>query len=179
MNFELYKLAQANEVKKLFTNVFSDSEGQEEGKLIGNLASELLKTTDLSDIFTFIAKDDREIIIGCIIFTRIIFEIQVNAFILAPVAISTQHQNQGFGQKLINFGIDYLKNKNVEIVFTYGDPNFYSKVGFQNITEEIVKAPLKLTYPEGWLAQSLVSKYIKPISGDSTCVSALNNQQYW
>lgn len=61
----------------------------------------------------------------------------------------------------------------------YGNPNFYSKVGFQKITEAIVKAPLKLTYPEGWLAQSLISNEITPIKGNSTCVTALNNQKYW
>jgi len=33
-------------------------------------------------------------------------------------------------------------------------------VGFQQISEDIVKAPLKLTQPEGWLAQSLQSDVI-------------------
>jgi putative acetyltransferase len=107
------------------------------------------------------------------------FENQINSFILSPVAISTQFQKQGIGQNLIKFGIDHLKKNNVELVFTYGDPRFYSKVGFKNITEKIAKAPLKLTYPEGWLAQSLISEKIEPIRGDSTCVRALNNQKYW
>ena len=72
-----------------------------------------------------------------------------------------------------------MKNNNVELLFTYGDPNYYSKVGFKYISESIAKAPLILTYPEGWLAQSLAGENIEPISGNSTCVSALNSQQYW
>jgi hypothetical protein len=52
-------------------------------------------------------------------------------------------------------------------------------VGFQQITENIAQAPLKLTYPHGWLAQSLVSDKIEPINGKSTCVNALNNQKFW
>jgi predicted N-acetyltransferase YhbS len=178
MNFEIYKSSSTNEIKELFTSVFTNSEGQAEGNLIGNLVFELQETTKLKDIFGFVVMDSEKII-GCIFFTRMEFEAHINAFILSPVAVATEYQNQGIGQKLINFGISYLKNNKVELLFTYGDPNFYAKVGFICISESIVKAPLKLTYPEGWLAQSLISENIEPISGKPKCVHALNNQQYW
>jgi len=58
------------------------------------------------------------------------FESEVNAFLLGPVAIHTSYQGKGIGQKLINFGLNTLKENGVELAFTYGDPNFYSKVGF-------------------------------------------------
>ena len=80
---------------------------------------------------------------------------------------------------MINFGLNTLKDNGVELAFTYGDPNFYSKVGFSVITEKLVKAPLKLSYPEGWLAQSLVSNEIKSIKGNSFCVEALNEPDLW
>ncbi|MBV1875267.1 MAG: N-acetyltransferase [Cycloclasticus sp.] len=178
MKFEIYKSGLAFEIKELFTSVFTNSEGQTEGELIGNLAFELQETTNPKDLFGFVAKDEHSIA-GCIFFTRIEFNTQVNAFILSPVAISTQDQNKGIGQKLINFGINSMKKNNVELLFTYGDPNYYAKVGFKHISENIAKAPLRLTYPEGWLGQSLVNEHIEPIYGNSTCVNALNNQQYW
>ena len=178
MIIEKYESSLANEAKQLFTDVFADSEGQEEGSIIGNLVFELQETTKPRDILGFISRD-RDTLTGCIFFTRIKFEHKINAFILSPVAVATQYQNRGIAQKLIKFGIEYLKNNNVELIFTYGDPKFYSKVGFKHISENIVKAPLKLTYPEGWLAQSLVSDDIEPVRGRSTCVSALNHQQYW
>jgi predicted N-acetyltransferase YhbS len=62
---------------------------------------------------------------------------------------------------------------------TYEDINFYSKVGFNPISEEIVKAPLKLTYPEGWLGQSLVSNTVGPMVDQPSCVTALNKPHYW
>ena len=158
--------------------MFADSEGQDEGELIGNLVFELQETTDANDIFGFIARDEK-ILIGCVFFTRLEFDNKISAFILSPVAVATQYQKQGIGQKLIKFGIDHLKANNVKLLFTYGDPNYYSKIGFKCISESIAKAPLKLTYPEGWLAQSLDSDNIGPISGNSACVSALNNQKYW
>ena len=178
MKYEILKQNSEQEVKKLFTDVFTNSENRAEGKLIGNLVSELQKTTKPEDIFGFIAKD-QEKIIGCVFFTRLKFDVQINAFILSPAATATQYQKQGIGQKLIKFGIDHLKENNVELLLIYGDPNFYSKVGFKNISENIIKAPLKLTYPEGWLAQSLLSEEIIPIKGNIMCVKALNNQKYW
>lgn len=178
MNYEMVEPSSAPEVKRLFTSVFTHSESQTEGELIGNLAFELQTTTKPTDIFGFVAKDGANIV-ACIFFTRIKFEVEVEAFILSPVAVETRYQNQGIGQKLIKFGITQLKSKGIELLFTYGDPNFYSKVGFECISETIAKAPLKLTYPEGWLAQSLVSNHIEPIPGNSNCVSALNKQLYW
>ncbi len=178
MELLTYKSSNIEEIKQLFTQVFSDSEGQAEGELIGNLTYDIMTATDTQDLYGFVASENEQII-GCIFFTRLTFENGVNAFILSPVAIHTNYQGKGIGQKLINFGINQLKESGVRIVFTYGDHNFYSKVGFKLITEKIAKAPLKLTYPEGWLAQSLVSDEIEPIAGDSSCVEAFNKPKIW
>lgn len=65
------------------------------------------------------------------------------AFILSPVAIATSEQGTGIGQQLINYGLDHLKSLKVSLVFTYGDPNYYSKTGFNHIADSIVKAPFE------------------------------------
>jgi len=178
MNFSTYKKSDIEEIKQLFLRVFSDSEGQEEGSLIGSLVLDIMTSTDAQDIYGFIATENDQII-GSIFFTRLAFENSENAFILSPVAIHTNHQGKGIGQNLINFGIKHLKENSVRLVFTYGDPNFYSKVGFRCITETIAKAPFELSQPEGWLCQSLVSDEIRPIAGNSRCVEALNKPEYW
>ena len=130
------------------------------------------------DIFCFVAVDNNKIN-ASIFFTRFTTETNINAFILSPVAVATQHQKKGIGQKLIKYGIDHLKQKDVELLLTYGDPNFYSKVGFKQISENTIKAPFKLTYPDGWLALSLSDKEINPIQGSTMCVNALMDQKYW
>ena len=178
MKFSTYKPSNIKEIKQLFTKTFSHSEGQSEGLLIGHLAYDLMTSTDGHDLYVFIATEIEQII-GSIIFSRLTFESEVNSFLLSPVAISTSYQGKGIGQKLINFGLNTLKENGVELVFTYGDPKFYSKVGFTLITEKEAKAPLKLTYPEGWLGQSFISDGIEPISGNSHCVAALTKQEYW
>ena len=178
MKFSAYNPKNIEEIKQLFTKTFSDSEGQSEGLLIGNLAYDLMINTDGHDLYCFVATENKEII-GSIIFSKLTFESEINAFLLSPVAIHTSFQGKGLGQKLINFGLNTLNENGVALVFTYGDPIFYSKVGFSLIAEKVVKAPLKLTYPEGWLGQSLVSDEIKPIKGVSVCVEALNKPELW
>ena len=102
-----------------------------------------------------------------------------NAFLLSPVAISTRAQGIGIGQQLISYGLNHLKSMGVNLVFTYGDPNYYSKTGFAQISESVVKAPLELSQAEGWLAQPLDGRHIKPMQGTTVCVEALNDQKYW
>ncbi len=178
MKFTPYNPSDIAEIKQLFTKTFSDSEGQSEGLVIGNLVFDLMTRTDGGDFCGFVATENQNII-GSIFFSRMTFENKVEAFLLSPVAIDTSYQGKGVGQKLINFGLNALKERGVELVFTYGDPNFYTKVGFRNITEKVVKAPFKLTYPEGWLGQSLGGDEIEPINGNSHCVDAFNNPELW
>ncbi|RTQ99860.1 hypothetical protein [Halomonas nitroreducens] len=83
------------------------------------------------------------------------------------------------GQQLIAFGIECLKTQGVDLVFTYGDPGVYAKVGFCPIGEACVKAPLTLSHPEGWLGQSLTGDTIEPVPGATRCVEALNKSHYW
>lgn len=178
MKLSAYNPDRADEIKSLFTAVFSDSEGQSEGLLIGNLAYELMTETDRKDLYGFTALE-QDTLIGCIFFSRLTFESDICAFILSPVAILTSHQGRGVGQELINFGIQCLKAAGVELVVTYGNPDYYAKVGFHPITEETVRAPRQLTYPHGWLGQSLVGASIEPMAGRSTCVKALDKPEYW
>ena len=178
MNLGIFEEDRSQEVIYLFERVFSESEGKDEGLIIRNLVHDLISTTPDPDLFGYIASD-REQIIGSIFFSRLTFENGPTSFILSPVAIDTNCQGKGVGQKLITFGIEQLRSRGIELVFTYGDPNFYSKVGFKQISEAHIESPFKLSQPEGWLAQSLISDTIGSISGTSCCVEALNNRDYW
>jgi len=119
MKLAVYEPDQSKEIKSLFTKVFSDSESESEGILIGNLAYELITETDKKDLYGFVATE-HERIIGCIFFSRLTFESDICAFILSPVAVHTDHHRKGVGQKLINYGIKILKDEGVELIMTYG-----------------------------------------------------------
>jgi predicted N-acetyltransferase YhbS len=178
MNYKILGKNSKEEVASLFTSVFSSSEGEQEGKLIGNLASELSSNIDDQEIICIGAYEE-ESLIGSIFFTRLRFNDSILVYMLAPVAVSTEHQGKGVGQALIKYGLNELKNRSVAVAMTYGDPSFYSKAGFQPISESAIKAPLKLSMPEGWLGCSLTAETIPTINERPTCVKQFNDPVYW
>jgi len=183
MKFRQYDSSEIETITQLFTQTFIDSEGENEGKTAGKLANDLLTTTDPTELLCLVAEGDASesdsTIVGAIIFTPLSFDDETKAYLLSPVAVSTQVQKHGIGQQLINFGLQVLKEQGVELALTYGDPDYYSKVGFGRITVEQVPAPFELSFSHGWLAQSLTGGEIKVTSGKSSCVEALAPPQYW
>lgn len=178
MEFRDHEPADAAAIERLFTSVFSDAEGEQEGMLIGKLGRDLLATTESGDLHGFVAVEG-EAIIGALFFSRLTFEPAIDAFLLAPVAVRTDYQGKGTGQALINHGLRALKKRGVQAAVTYGDPAFYSKTGFQPLSQSTIEAPLPLSQPEGWLGQSLTEEPLAPIPGRPSCVQAFDDPAYW
>ncbi|MCF7996058.1 MAG: N-acetyltransferase [Chromatiaceae bacterium] len=179
MRFSTDTQGREEAIIELFRATFTASEGAEEGALIGNLVHNLLASTAQQDRFIFIAEEDGAII-GGIFFSRLTYEQdQRTVFVLAPVAVATDQQGKGIGQRLLTHGLAVLRSAGVDIVMTYGDPGYYAKVGFKPISEADAAAPFKLKQPEGWLAQSLTDQAMTPLKGPSRCVEALNDPVYW
>lgn len=174
------------EIIKLFGDTFSDSEGEQEGKMLTKLVSDMFTETSDGDIRVYLAYEDEQHekgeIIGAVIFTRLTYpDDPRKVFILSPMAVKTDHQGKKIGQKLLTFALDSLRNEGVDISITYGDINFYSKVGFHQITEDLAKAPQPLSFPHGWLGQCLTETTFpfSPLVGSAQCVKALDDPSYW
>jgi len=178
MNHKILDKKSHQEITNLFTSAFTISEGKKEGRLVGKLASELSSGIDNQNIICF-GTVEGEVIIAAIFFTRLRFDKAILVYMLAPVAVSTQYQRKGIGQALINYGLTEIKNRSVKVVVTYGDPSFYSKLGFQPLSENVIQAPLKLSMPEGWLGQSLIEDPIPTVNERPKCVKEFNNPVYW
>ena len=178
MKYKTLSKDSAADVASLFTSVFSSSEGKSEGKLIGNLAWELSLNIDNEEIICYGAYEE-ESLIGSIFFTRLRFSDPILIYMLAPVAVRTEHQGKCVGQALIKYGLNQLKDRSVAVAITYGDPSFYSKVGFRPLSENVIRAPLELSMPEGWLGQSLTEEPISTSTERPTCVKEFNNPVYW
>lgn len=179
MGFSTGPKGREEEIIALFTSTFTASESSREGALIGNLVRNLLRGTAEQDRFVFTADEDGAII-GAVLCSRLTYQQDERTlYVIAPVAVATDQQGKGIGQRLLTYGLAALRGAGVDIAMTYGDPNYYAKVGFVPINEADAPAPFKLSQPEGWLARSLTDRVISPLKGPPRCVEALNDPVFW
>jgi putative acetyltransferase len=178
MKFETIGRERASDLTQLFTSTFGSSEGAEEGAVIGSLVAKLSVGIDGREILCFGAVEDEQVV-GAIFFTRLQFTDQAPIYMLAPVAVSTDHQKSGVGKALIRHGLNELADQGALVAVTYGDPSYYEKVGFKPLSESVLKAPLALSMPHGWLGQSLTQETIHTRAERPTCVEAFRDPAYW
>lgn len=153
-----------------------DAFGAEENEEVSALAVEL--TGDSTSNLSLVAIDDGSII-GHVVFSPVSISNHedLSAFILAPLAVSPSRQKQGVGSKLIDFGLDVLAARSVDVAFVLGDPNYYGRSGFH--TEHEVSPPYPLPYPEAWQARELKTAVLENVSGTIRCVPALMHPELW
>lgn len=166
-------------VVELFERTFTASEGSEEGRAIGTLVRDLLTKTPASALMAPLSFDG-DTLVGATIYTPLTFEQDDRrVMLLLPVAVAPTHQRRGIGQDLILRGLDILRERGIDVAVTDGDPGFYGKVGFVPVSETVLPAPLPLSQPEGWLAQSLTGGAIARFRPPSRCALALDATTYW
>lgn len=169
----------AEAIADLFASTFTASEGADEGALIGILARRLVAKTPDEDLRVVTAWEDGTLL-GAIFFTRLIYKGDPRTvFMMAPVAVATEHQGKGVGQRLIAHGLDALRQEGVDIAVTYGDPAFYGRIGFEPVSEADLPAPQPFNQPQGWLAQSLTKEPLTRFSGPAHCVTAFDDPALW
>ena len=168
-----------NALVELFRQTFTDSEGAEEGDFIADLVAALFKQAGSQDLQIYTARAEAGIV-GCILFSRLHFDQDArHTFLLSPVAVATKFQKQGIGQTLLTRGLAAEQRRGVDVVLTYGDPAYYSQVGFAQIDAQIAQPPLPLSYPHGWLGQALSEQELRPLAGPSRCLEPFNNPALW
>ncbi|WP_160326796.1 GNAT family N-acetyltransferase [Thiomicrospira sp. WB1] len=178
MNHHLGHSDQAPAIIDLFRRTFTQSEGAEEGHLIATLAHQLIEQTDEADRLVWVA-ENREGIQGCVIFSRLHGTGTDQAFLMAPVAVCPTQQRKGIGQAMIQAGLSALLARNTDWVLTYGDPAYYARTGFRPILETQLPPPYPLSFPQGWLGQSLTQTPLPTLNEPLRCVPALQNPAYW
>lgn len=179
MEFTTEYTDKADAIIAMFFDTFTASEGDEAGTLIKALVTDMLTSLASDDIHVFSAIENGEVL-ASIVFTRMTYVDDTRTvFILAPVAVATAQQGKGLGQRLINHALQALLDCGVDVALTYGDINFYSKVGFAQITEADAQPPLPLQYPEGWLGQTLKKEPFLPLKGPSKCAVPLDDPSHW
>jgi len=173
------RLAQETDLKsiqKVIKTAFPD----EENKVIMNLAADLSNETTSPPIRSLLAEVDNHVI-GYVSCSPIFLKSGsgFSGYILAPLAVSPEHQKQGVGSGLINSGIDLLTKEGANALLVYGDPSYYERFGFNEEVGRSFVPPYPLQYPLGWTGMMLNETALLDAAIKFECVAALSKPDLW
>lgn len=157
--------------------------GKEQGSEIVDLVSGLLSDETAMPLFSLVAELGGRIV-GHVLFTAVRLQSSgqcISAQILAPLAVSKEHQGEGVGATLINAGLKQLATSGVELVFVLGHPHYYSKFGFRPAGALGYEAPYAIP-PEhagAWMVQELKAGVIGGAQGRIQCAATLDQPRHW
>ena len=116
-------------VKKVFT----ESENETEGALVGNLVREIRsKKYHLPELDLVMVNENDEII-GYVMFSRFHLDgkYEDELLLLSPVAVKTELQRQHISKELIEFGLRKAKGLGYGACLVEGNPRNYNPRGFK------------------------------------------------
>jgi putative acetyltransferase len=176
MNIRLTQETDLDSFLKVIETAFSD----EENKVIMNLVQELSRETTSPSIKSLVAEVDNQVI-GYVSYSPIYLKSDNNitGYILAPLAVSSEHQKTGVGSNLIKSGIDMLTEDDAAVLLVYGDPAYYGRFGFNEEIGRSFVPPYPLEYPFGWTGMMLNQTVVPEEPIQFECVSALSKPDLW
>jgi putative acetyltransferase len=154
------------------------AEGERE--IVSKLAVNLLSEESTPQTISLVAEAEGGVV-GHVAFSPVAIDNNegIQGYILAPLGVKPDHQKCRIGAKLIEIGMQQLSGMGVDILFVYGDPEYYSKFGFSVDTAECYIPPYKLQYPFGWQAIALNESGIEKSSVKIACVASLCDPALW
>ena len=176
MDIRLAQETDLDSILKVIETAFSD----EENKVIMNLVQELSREVTSPSIKSLVAEVDNQVI-GYVSFSPIFLKTDssIVGYILAPLAVSPEHQKKGVGSNLIKSGIDMLTKDGVGVLMVYGDPAYYGRFGFKEEIGCSFVPPYTLQFPFGWTGMMLNDTPVPEQPIQFECVAALSKPDLW
>ena len=163
-------------IRSVHWSAFAETERE----LVSRLAVNLLSEKATPPVISLVAEFEG-IVVGHAAFSPVTLGHNENlqGYILAPLGVKPDYQKRGIGTKLIESGMDRLSSLGVNIVFVYGDPEYYSKFGFSVDAARRYIPPYHLEYPFGWQSITLNEFSISESSIKIACVTSLCDPALW
>lgn len=157
--------------------------GKEQGPEIVELVSGLLGDKTAMPLFSLVAEIGGRVV-GHVLFTAVRLQSSrqsISAQILAPLAVSKEHQGEGIGGLLINEGLKQLAASGVELVFVLGRPDYYRKFGFRpaGVLGYEAPYPIPIAHEDAWMVQELKAGILGSAQGRIQCAETLDQPRHW
>ena len=153
----------------LVERVFTESEGEESGKLVRTLVEEIRSKRFYLPELDLVMVDEQNHVIGYAMFSRFHLEgkYENQLLLLSPVAVKTELQRQHVSKELIEAGFEKAKEMGYEAVLVEGNPRNYNPRGFEtSYPHGIVAGPnIDLPAVECLMVKELVSGALEHIKG--------------
>ncbi len=153
---------------------------EDEREIVSKLAINLLSEETTPQTISLVAEAEGTVV-GHVAFSPVIIDNNENlqGYILAPLGVKPDYQGLRIGSRLIESGIQQLSKMGVNILFVYGDPEYYSRFSFSADAAYRYTAPYKLQYPYGWQAIALNEFNVTKSPVKVTCVTSLCDPELW
>ncbi len=121
--------------------------------------------------------------VGHILFSKAELDppVRLEASILGPLAVVPSHQKEGIGGKLIQRGLELLKEMGVDWVFVLGHESYYPRFGFSPAQKHGFQPPYpfpeEITNP--WMALSLTPASGADFQGKVIPARSFDDPKYW
>jgi putative acetyltransferase len=112
-------------------------EGAEEADLVDQLRAD-------GHVLVSLVADLGSHVVGHCMFSRMWINTStglVSAVALAPVSVHPNHQRQGVGSRLIQHGLELLRDQGEKVVIVVGHPAYYPRFGFSTSRAECLESP--------------------------------------
>lgn len=145
----------AGEIAAFFEAVLAATESVGEGRLVGQLARDLIPSVPEAEIAVLTCREGAELA-GCIMLTRLAFAEDAGVVVLlAPVGVATVRQGRESGRRCCATGLEAMR------------------------AAGRWRRPGPLRRPHGWLGRNLRGEVGGVVKGPSRCVAAPDRAEYW
>ncbi len=176
MNIRIATNQDRDDIKTIYSSAFPKGESE----LVLKLAIDLLSDNTTPQTIALVAETD-DSVVGHVAFSPVVVDNNEHcqAYILAPLAVQPACQKRRIGSALIEYGMRQLSAMGVNIVFVYGDPEYYGRFGFNADAAGNYTTPYNLQYPFGWQAIIRNECAIEKAPAAISCVNALCDPGLW
>ena len=149
--------------------VFTDSEGEENGKLVRRLAAEIRSKKYYVPELDLIMVNENDEIIGQTLFSRFHIEgkYEDELLLLSPVSVKTELQRRHISKDLIEYGLKRARELGYKACIVEGNPRNYRPRGFVTSADHGVYAheSVGLPHVDCLMIQELVPGALLHIEG--------------